>query len=73
MKTKVTFFNKRKFIIGDGRTTRFWDDTWLGETPLALQYLTLYNIVQRKDSFVSTILGFVRLNIKYKWVLVGER
>lgn len=25
--------------------TRFWEDPWMGETPLALQYPRLYNIV----------------------------
>uniref|UniRef100_A0A453PUQ8 Reverse transcriptase zinc-binding domain-containing protein n=1 Tax=Aegilops tauschii subsp. strangulata TaxID=200361 RepID=A0A453PUQ8_AEGTS len=41
------FFNRTKFIVGNGTDTSFWEDTWLGETPLALQYPTLYNIVQR--------------------------
>jgi hypothetical protein len=34
--------------VGDGETIRFWEDTWLGESPLAIQYPSLYNIVQRK-------------------------
>ena len=50
MRTKATFFNKSKFIVGNGNTTRFWDDTWLGDKPLALQYPSLYNIVQHKDA-----------------------
>ena len=28
VRTKVAFFNRGKFIIGDGCTTRFWED-WL--------------------------------------------
>ena len=44
MRVKTAFFNRTKFIVGDGNDTRFWEDTWLGETPLALQYPTLYRM-----------------------------
>ena len=36
MRVKATFFNRTRFIVGDGNSTRFWDDTLLGEAPLAL-------------------------------------
>ena len=36
MRVKAAFFNRTKFIIGNGTTTRLWKDTWLGETSLAL-------------------------------------
>ena len=47
MRVKPLFFNRAKILVGDGANTRFWEDRWLGETPLALQYPTLYNVVQR--------------------------
>ena len=46
MKVKQSLFNRMKFVIGNGSSTRFWEDTWLGETPLAIQYPYLYRIVQ---------------------------
>uniref|UniRef100_A0A453AJ03 Uncharacterized protein n=1 Tax=Aegilops tauschii subsp. strangulata TaxID=200361 RepID=A0A453AJ03_AEGTS len=46
--------------------TRFWKDTWLGETPLALQYPSLYNIAQRKEVSVAIVLGSVVLNIQFR-------
>ena len=55
MRVKAAFFNRTKFIVGNGNTTRFWEDTWLGETPLALQYPSMYRIVQRRDALVATI------------------
>uniref|UniRef100_A0A453ELS0 Reverse transcriptase zinc-binding domain-containing protein n=1 Tax=Aegilops tauschii subsp. strangulata TaxID=200361 RepID=A0A453ELS0_AEGTS len=73
MKTKVTFFQRVKFLIGSGTSTRFWEDTWLGESPLALQYPSLYNIVQRKEDYVATVLNSVPLNIQFRRSLVGER
>ena len=73
MRKKVAFFNRTKFIVGNGNTTRFWEDTWLGETPLAVQYPTLYNIVQHKEDYVGTVLQTIPLNIQFRRVLVGER
>uniref|UniRef100_A0A453IYM9 Reverse transcriptase zinc-binding domain-containing protein n=1 Tax=Aegilops tauschii subsp. strangulata TaxID=200361 RepID=A0A453IYM9_AEGTS len=73
MRRRVTFFQRVKFLVGNGTTTRFWEDTWLGETPLALQRPSLYNIVQRKEDYVATILNSVPLNIQFRRSLVGER
>ena len=73
MRVKVAFFNRTKFIVGDGNDTRFWEDTWLGETPLALQYPTLYRIVHRRDALVATIMQGTPLNIQLRRVLVGNR
>uniref|UniRef100_A0A453NIE3 Uncharacterized protein n=1 Tax=Aegilops tauschii subsp. strangulata TaxID=200361 RepID=A0A453NIE3_AEGTS len=73
MNTKETFFHRVKFHISNGNTTRFLEDTWLGETPLAIQYPSLYNIVQRKDVYVAVVLQSVPLNIQFRRSLVGER
>ena len=73
MRVKVAFFNRTKFIVGNGNTTRFWEDTWLGETPLALQYPSLYRIVQRCDALVATIMQSIPLNIQFRRALVGDR
>jgi hypothetical protein len=47
-------------------TVRFWDDTWLGEHPLTIQYPSLYNIVQRKNELVSMVLANPPLNIGFR-------
>ena len=73
MRVKSVFFNRTKFIIGNGTTTRFWEDTWLGETPLALQYPSLYSIIQRRDAYVATILQSIPLNIHFRRTLPGNR
>uniref|UniRef100_A0A453J1A9 Reverse transcriptase zinc-binding domain-containing protein n=1 Tax=Aegilops tauschii subsp. strangulata TaxID=200361 RepID=A0A453J1A9_AEGTS len=73
MRTGVAFFHIIKFIVGNGNTTRFWEDTWLGETSLATQYPSLYNIVQHKEAYVATILHIVPLNIQFRRSLVGDR
>jgi hypothetical protein len=45
MKMKEDFLEQGSFTVGKGEYTRFWEDTWLGNTPLAQQYPCLYNIV----------------------------
>ena len=73
MRVKSSYFNRTKFIIGNGTTTHFWEDTWLGETPLALQYPSLYSIVQRREAYVATVLQSVPLNIQFRRTIVGNR
>jgi hypothetical protein len=45
----------------------------VGETPLATQYPSLYNSVQRKDAYVASVLQSVPLNIHFRRSLVGDR
>lgn len=35
----------------DGNQIKFWEDTWLGNHPLKIQYTTLYNIAHSKDAW----------------------
>src|SRR4051812_15242028 len=73
MRTKDLFFCRVIFLVGNGMSTRFWKDTWLEETPLAIQYPIIYNIVQRKEDYVGTIFQPTPLNIQFRRALVGER
>jgi hypothetical protein len=50
MKMKYDFFSRGQFQVGNGLETRFWEDSWLGNEPLSIQYPSLYNIVQKKMS-----------------------
>jgi hypothetical protein len=45
MNVKEDFLSMGNFNLHDGKQIRFWEDSWLGTTPLRLQYLNLYNIV----------------------------
>jgi hypothetical protein len=50
----------------------FWDDTWLGDTPLAQQYPLLCNVVQDKDVSVAHVLSNNQLNIVFKRTLTDN-
>jgi hypothetical protein len=73
MGVKNEFFNRGSFCVGDGTGTRFWEDTWLGDTSLANQYPTLYNIVRTKNILVADVLSHNPLNIRFNRILVGEK
>jgi hypothetical protein len=53
MRVKEAFFSRGSFALGNGKSVRFWEDTWLGDSPLANQYPSLFNIVQRKNVTVG--------------------
>jgi hypothetical protein len=61
----MIFFSRGYFKVGNGKKTRFWEDVWLGEQPLAQQYPSLYNIVRRKNVLVADVLTGVPLNIEF--------
>jgi hypothetical protein len=66
MRVKNDFFRRGFFKVGTGDSVRFWEDIWLGNTPLAQQYPSLYNIVQRKNIMVATVLAQTPLNITFR-------
>ena len=41
MAVKDDFLSPGHFVIGNGMTTCFWEDLWLGNTSLAVQYPSL--------------------------------
>ena len=69
MTVKHDFFQRGSFIVGNGQSSRFWEDTWLGDVPLANQYPLLYNIFHRKNVLVADILAQSPLNIEFRRTL----
>jgi hypothetical protein len=66
MHVKEDFFKRGFFRVGDGTSVRFWEDVWMGDTPLPHQYPALYNIVQHKNVLVSTVLATEPINISFR-------
>ena len=74
MRVKDDFFSRGSFVVGNGETTRFWEDTWLGNSPLMNQYPLLYNIVQNQHASVHDVLhNAPPLNIGFRRALVGNK
>jgi hypothetical protein len=38
---KDKFFDRGSFIIGDGASIPFWEEIWLGDQPLSIQYASI--------------------------------
>jgi hypothetical protein len=53
--------------------TKFWEDSWLGDKPLAQQYPSLYNIVQWKQVSIANVLNHNPLNISFRRSLSDNR
>jgi hypothetical protein len=73
MRVKDDFFKWGSFVVRDGMKTSTWEDTWLGDTPLATQYPNLYNIARTKRVLVADVLSNVPLNIRFNGILTGQR
>ena len=63
MRVKDDFFERGSFTIGNVQSTRFWEDSWLGQTPLADQYPSLYNIVRHRNVVVADVLAKDRKSV----------
>jgi hypothetical protein len=73
MCVKEEYFSRGNLVVGNGISTRFWEDTWLGDAPLATQYPDLYSIVHRKQVLVANVMSQNPLNITFCRTLKGNR
>jgi hypothetical protein len=73
MRVKSEFFHRGSFAVGDGQSTRFWEDTWQGQIPLSEQYPTLYTIVRRRNVLVSDVLANNPLNVEFMRILSAPK
>jgi hypothetical protein len=60
---KDKFFDRGSFIIGDGASIPFWEEIWLGDQPLSIQYASFFNIAKHKDATVAKC--FITLAAEY--------
>jgi hypothetical protein len=67
-----SFLELSHFKINNGKQTRFWEDTWLGDKPLKFRFPGLFNIVRRKQDTVAKVLSSSVLNISFRRNLVGQ-
>ena len=70
---KTDFRKFETFIIKDGSQIRFWEDAWLGNSPLRVQYPQLYNIVRKKQAMVAEVLNPRIPNLTWCQDLIGSK
>lgn len=72
MRIKDEVLSKGVFVIKDGSSTRFWDDTWIGDRPLKVAYPSLYHITRDRHATVSKVMSASLLNISFRRSLVDN-
>jgi hypothetical protein len=60
-------------LIKDGSQIRFWEDSWLGNSPLSEQYLALYSIVRRKSDTIASVMATSPPDVTFRRDLIGPR
>ena len=44
-------------MVGNGEKIRFWEDLWMGEQPLYIQYSNLYRVTHMTNLTILVVLG----------------
>ena len=52
--------------MGNGKSIRFWEDCWCGETNLATQYWGLYSIVVDQHATIDEVWDGGNLKINFR-------
>ncbi|WVZ50897.1 hypothetical protein U9M48_002104, partial [Paspalum notatum var. saurae] len=73
LKAKQDFLRFGSFKVRDRSLVRFWEDIWLGATPLRTQYHCLYNIARPKNNTIAEVLSFSPPNLSWRRDLIGPK
>ena len=71
MKIKSTFISIGTFQLNSGSQIRFWEDRWIGNATLKVQYPSFYHIARRKHATVASVFSTVPLNVTFRRSLHG--
>jgi hypothetical protein len=72
-KVKRDFLHFGSFKVKDGSQICFWEDRWLGTTPLCDQYHCLYTIARPKQTTIAEVLSTYPPNLSWQRDLVGPK
>jgi hypothetical protein len=63
---KYTCQKGLKYVVGNGRKVRFWEDVWLGECPLKLRFNRLCKISREQKWVVAKVLERGEINLSFR-------
>ncbi|WMV20542.1 hypothetical protein MTR67_013927 [Solanum verrucosum] len=55
--------------VGNSRKTMFWNDIWVGQTPLRQQFPDIYNLNQQKIATISEVKNAQGWNLSFRRLL----
>ena len=73
MKVKRDFLRFGTFMFKNRSQVRFWEEIWLGDTPLREQYSQLYIIALGKQDTVLVVLSVYPPNVSWWRDLFGDK
>ena len=65
------FLQHLKVQVGDGRRVKFWEDIWVGGTPLQSVFPSLYRVSSRQKEVIGN-MGWFEGDM-WRWVLAWKR
>lgn len=69
----TVFFPHISFSVNCGSDVCFWEDTWIGASPLKQQFPSLYRIALNRKASFADVLGANPPNIAFRRAIVGNR
>jgi hypothetical protein len=55
-----------RWQLGDGSKVRFWEDTWFGTSPLAVQFFDIYILCNEHNMTIQNIWGGSQLKLTFR-------
>jgi hypothetical protein len=61
-----------RWVVGNGQRVRFWEDTWFGTAPLAIQFWELYSICYEKTKTTAELWVQGELRVSFRRTFAME-
>ena len=71
LEVKDVFYKNCKRIIGDGKSTSFWNDCWCGNIPLSVRFKRLHDLSLDKEISVEKVISTNSESLTFRRRLVG--
>jgi hypothetical protein len=55
-----------RWVVGDGTKIRFWEDSWFGSVPLAVQFWELYYVCNEKTRTMTELWVDGELRVTFR-------
>jgi hypothetical protein len=55
-----------RWVHGNGKKVHFWEDTWFGTAPLAVQFCKLYCVFNEKASTIAEVWVEGKLRLSFR-------
>ena len=55
-----------RWKVGDGRKIRFWEDTWFGTAPLAVQFWDLFSICNQIGVTLASVWDGAEIKLNFR-------